>query len=182
MSDGDGRTRGAIVEINEARQRALAGVSEIRQTQTSMPHPNLAPANGAGEQASLPVVCTQYAANYLLQLRPYRQSSAKWNTELGVVELPARLDGGERPGRDRGTKPPLELMQSQQVPLGDISALIAAMNKTIYYKSSEETKVFKFVFGQDTLLKIVELADEVAAEMDLLAKLDDPREQDGSGV
>jgi len=45
-----------------------------------------------------------------------------------------------------------------------------------------ELRTFKFVFGPDRLLRLVETADEVAAEMDLLIDLGTPREQDSGGI
>jgi len=47
---------------------------------------------------------------------------------------------------------------------------------------SGELRTYKFVFGPNRLLRLVEMADEVAAEMDLLIDLGTPREQDTGGI
>jgi hypothetical protein len=263
--------RNALKEINEARQMALTAVSEMRKTQISTPHRNLAPTTSEGETPTLSVIATQAVVDYLLQLRPYRKTSKKWNVDFGTVALPKKLDGGSAPGRDRGKNPHLWICQQPEVPLNNVSQLIESLNQTVHYSTNRPTeaepdfhpkptksetiryriraesypgehwvdedtfkairkgamtvdeavemgaildentdedgddeyvpatpavrnepgdtpgkdgkiKSFKFVLGPQYLLQVVELADEVAAEMDLLIELDDPREQDTGGI
>jgi hypothetical protein len=175
--------RNALAQINDARQRGLAAVSELRKREISTPYPHLAPANTEGQTPSLPVLATQAVVDYLLQLRPYRDTSKKWDVDFGVVNLPEKIDRGSAPGRGRGEQSPLYISSDPKVPLNNVSQLIEALNRTIIYSTSHrddpvragvETKSFKFVFGPQELLQVVELADEVAAEMDLLIELDDP--------
>lgn len=190
MSYGDPKPqhRNAISEINEARQQALAAVSQIRQADVSPAHPHLAPATSDGH--TLPIMSTQAVADYLMQLRPYRANSSRWDVDFGTVRLPGSIPGGRSNRRSGGRRPPLEIQQSKTVELTNIDQLIEALNSSIQYSTrpgaSERrgpgrSKSFKFVLPPDALLKLVEMADEVAAEMDLLAEIQEPDYTAGGG-
>lgn len=49
-------------------------------------------------------------------------------------------------------------------------------------RSEEHSKRFKFVFRPDVLLTLVEKADEVAAEMDMLADIEEQSRRDSEGL
>ena len=251
----------ALAAVDEARQEALAAVSERRQYGASPHHPNLAPADGEKTMAS---ICTQKVVDYLLQLRPYRENSQKWNLDLGTLTLPTQIniDGNNRRS-GRGSRT-MWLCRQPEIPLNNISNVINAANKTVQYStnkgeqstaftppggtqfrlrttsergefvfndertlaktlsgemeydeararggairerdleektrdyvpatpasngspglsrgSSTKTKSFNIVFGDQTLLELVEIADEIAAEIDILIELDAPDFESG---
>lgn len=230
--------RNALQQVNETRQRALNAVEEMRQVSQNRTHRNLSP---AGDDPSLESLANQVVVSYLLQLRPYRENSRKWHTELGQLELPKELPGDVSKRRDGDRGPPYRICRSPVVNLSPVTHLAELINTDILYSttrpvsptpkineeklyelrlpdetlrvpkdqalafhqgaisrdelrrvakadgddSSEDEfqpatpvngkiKRFKFVFGPDRLLQLVELADEVAAEMDLLIELEDP--------
>lgn len=264
--------RNALAQIDDARQRALRAVSELRKREVQSPHPNLTPARRNGE--SLPVLSTQTVADYLLQLRPYRANSRKWQVDFGTIELPTEIAGSPDGRLGGGASTPLYLCRQPEVPLRNVSQLIEALNMDICYSTNKpsngstssslegrrvdgipgtvhveyridppnypgkhevdektyraiqrgaitldeavemgatdgdaadedegytpaipsveksagrsrgksgELKKFKFVFGPDRLLRLVETADEVAAEMDMLAEFEDPDYVSGGG-
>lgn len=177
--------RNAVSSVNKARQRALNAVSEARQSNITTPHPNLAPPEVAVEHdssPSLPVMCSQAVVDYLLQLRPYRQNSENWNINFGEITLPETVSIGSNRRGDGGVK--VYRLQGDGVfPLTNATEVIGAVNTTVLYQfidlsaswnPSHDTNQYKVVFSPGTLLKIVEVADEIAAEMDMLAELEPP--------
>lgn len=268
MSYGEPNNRGALEQVNEARERATTAVSEMRQRGASSHHPNLSPADGRGRE--LATVATQAVADYLLQLRPYRATSKSWDVNFGGVELPTTVAGESNKRIGHNMDLPLFLCRQPFIPIRNVSELIKAANMTIQYSSVKQTqkssrnegrrsssnpnylvrtnqygeiqlrsedafravlsgattveeaieagsvvfddepeeedepeyipgdpnveslpgdtrgtddklKTFNLVFPAQTLLSFVELADEVAAEMNLLIELDTPAAQDGGG-
>jgi len=270
FGDPSPQHQNALSAVDEARQRALGAVSEMRQRGTSGHHPNLAPAGG--EDPPLASLCTQAAADYLLQLRPYRANSRSWEVDMGGVELPTEIPGGTSNRLGKKRKPPLYLCRQPVVPIRNVSDLIDAANMTVQYSTkksppehpgssaldsgsrwvaetedhgevefrdksawkavasgalsvqealdtgiaiSEEqlddnvehaeqdkyvpadpnvgevsgrargpdhkVRTYNLVFPAGTLLRFVQLADEVAAELDLLADLESPDYEPGGG-
>jgi len=262
--------RNALAAVDEARQRALKAVSQLRQSEAQDHHPNLAPADGDGPTPAS--MCTQAAADYLLQLRPYRSKSDSWGVNMGSIELPTELSRDS--DRRRGyTQSPLLICREPVVPLRNVSDLINAANMKVQYSTKrrhdpaktgvsgmesssdflirtsrhgdiaardestfqavvsgavtpeealesgtavpadnthasaqhgenqtqipgdpninsfpgdtpgpdQEVRTYNLVFPAGTLLRFVELADEVAAELDLLADLKQPDYEAGGG-
>lgn len=182
--------RNAVSQVNEARQRALTAVSEMRKANIRTPHPNLArvkqnPDDPTEPSDDLPIACTQAVVDYLLQLRPYRHTSENWEVDFGEIVLPESLEAEGSNRRSDGISGSLTLDGGGAVPLGDTSQIIEAANTTVTYSGvsagrslgsslNHEQRKYKVVFSAHTLLKIVELADEIAAEMDMLAELEPP--------
>ena len=219
----------ALTAVDEARQDALTAVSEMRQHGAPPHHPNLAPTDG---QKELATICTQKVVDYLLQLRPYRENSQNWNTDLGTLHLPKELGTPGSKRRSGGVTQNLWLCRQPEIPLRNVSEVIKAANMTVQYStmrgeqfsptptaggmtvvtsseqqqqqqedresnyvpakpatsssaglgrgSSHETKPFNLVFSDRTLLELVELGDEVAAEIDILIELEAPDYESGS--
>lgn len=177
----DPEHRNAVANVDKARQRALAAVSEVRKANIITPHPNLAPPE-RDNSPTLPVVCSQAVVDYLLQLRPYRHNSTNWSINFGKITLPEKVDVGS--GK------PYSLQGDRIFPLTDASEVIDAVNTTVVYQYTDlngdwgddsDSKRYKVVFSPGTLLKIVEAADEIAAEMDMLAELTPPDHTSGGG-
>jgi len=251
--------RNALAQVDDARQRALNAVSQIRQAPPLTQHPNLAPVKEDNRPTHSAILCTQAVVDYLLQLRPYRASSSTWDINFGVVELPKRIESSGTRIAGEPSKPDLWICRQPTLPLRNVSQLIEAANTTVQYstnypekhrtkntaaatstpkpnqrqlppnvqndlmsgrislaeayeRSPETTEAmsdggedefvpaspdvdtsprlggnkgrvesFKLVFPSPTLLKIVELADEVAAELNLLAELKPPNKEDAEG-
>jgi len=171
--------KNAIAAVSEARQQALAAVSVVRETTIDTIHPNLAPADS--NNPHIVVSANQKVIDYLLQLRPYRSTSENWNLAFGAIKLPETISGGSAPGRGRGTLDDLQLSGSPEVTLENASEVIEAVNETITYTGDGRLEQYKFVFGPRKLLLVVEHADEIAAEMDLLAELEDKGARDTDG-
>jgi hypothetical protein len=241
--------RDAVKQIAEARELALTAVSEVRQRSLPGPDEHLTPAQ---EDPTFQGRANQAVTNYLLNLRPYRNASDKWNIDFGEVELPKEIPGGSKPGRSRGERPNYRICRRPSVSLPTVSRLIAAVNTDIVYSTARppspdnnepkipdgwvgwrvrgqrlivpadkmeahlrgeithdelknhakplrepeeqsdefrpstplrgDTKHYQFVFGADELLQIVELADEVAGEMDFLAEIEDKTARDNTGL
>jgi len=124
--------RNAITQINDARQRALKAVSELRKRRIETPHPHLAEAREDGE--SLPVMSTQAVVDYLLQLRPYRHGSQKWQLSFDSVTLPKEIPrSSPRFGEQRQAS--LWLCRQPEVPLNGVSQLIEVLNMEIHYST-----------------------------------------------
>lgn len=270
-------------QIMRARERALEAVSQRRQADIGTPHPNLAMPSNAQDKPTLPVLCTQAAMGYLLQLRPYRTRSMGLGIDLGTITLPKSIDGGtsKRLGADK--LPDLWLCRQPTVSLRSISEIVHMANSDIHYATRDATHTddsgyepaltgrelpdgvegvtelpgrvvdaklrfstsehgnllfattgayeavlagdvsaeealdtgmavresdvdddtdtepseyqppsplvgddgriekYKFVFGPNALLQIVELADEIAAELDFLADIDEPDHRAAAG-
>lgn len=189
--------RNAVSQVSKARQRALNAVSELRQSNIQTPHQNLArvkqnPNDPAEPSDELPIACTQAVVDYLLQLRPYRHTSRNWEVDFGKIVLPESVGSSGSKRRSGGIPGNLNLQGEQQIPLGNTSEIIEAANTTVCYTSvslgnqfGTSTRVkrrrYKVVFSPGTLLKIVELADEIAVEMDMLAELKPPDHSSGGG-
>lgn len=192
--DPDPEHRNAVKQITDARQRALNAVSEIRKADITTPHPNLAPPTVPIEEnssPSTPVLCSQAVVDYLLQLRPYRHHADNWDIDFGKITLPANVTR-EKEGRKRGsTRTSLE--KGNVIPLTNASEIIDAVNTTVVYRSGgmdgpsigghtyTKEERYKVVFSPGTLLEIVEAADEIAAEMDMLAELSPPDHSSSGG-
>lgn len=189
--DPEPEHRNAVANVDKARQRALTAVSEVRKANIITPHPNLAPPEVEIEHDStptLPVACSQAVVDYLLQLRPYRHNSTNWSINFGKITLPKTVDVGS--SRRGGSGKPYSLQGDRVFPLTDASEVIDAVNTTVVYQYTDlngdwgddsDTKRYKVVFSPGTLLKIVEVADEIAAEMDMLADEKPPDHSSGGG-
>jgi len=216
--------RNALAQVDNARQRALTAVSEVRKAPPPEHHPNLAPTQG--NERTLAVACTQAVVDYLLQLRPYRASSSTWDIDFGVVELPKTLEPSGSGVFGERESDALRICRDPRFQLKNVSQLIEAANTTVHYSTNyprdEHANVanrkipqpartdggedgftpavpstnggarrglgvdgrvdsYKLVFPASTLLRIVELADEVAAELNLLAELKPPNKEDAEG-
>jgi len=183
--------RNAVASVNKARQSALNAVSEVRKANINTPHPNLAPPESevVGDRTpTLPVVCSQAAVDYLLQLRPYRHQSENWNIDFGKITLPETVNFGS--SKRGGFGKPYTLQGDRVIPLTNASEVINAVNTTVVYEytdlsadwgDSSDSQRYKVVFAPGTLLKIVEVADEIAAEMDMLAELTPPDHSSSAG-
>lgn len=177
--DPEPEHRNAVANVDKARQRALNAVSEVRKANIITPHPNLAPPEVEIEHnntPTLPVACSQAVVDYLLQLRPYRHNSTNWSINFGKITLPETIDVGS--SRRGGSGNRYSLQGDRVFPLTDASEVIDAVNTTVVYQYTDlssdwgddsDSKRYKVVFAPGTLLKIVEVADEIAAEMDMLA-------------
>jgi hypothetical protein len=192
--DPDPEHRNAVNQVTDARQKALNAVSEIRKADITTPHPNLAPPTVPIERdhsPSLPVLCSQAVVDYLLQLRPYRHHADNWEINFGEIQLPENVTR-EKGGRKRGSTS-VTLQNENTIPLTNANEIIAAVNTTVVYQSvdmsgrslggniSTNEERYKVVFSPGTLLRIVEAADEIAAEMDMLAELSPPDHSAGGG-
>jgi len=129
--------RNAITQINDARQRALKAVSELRKRRIQTPHPNLAESREDGE--SLPVMAAQAVADYLLQLRPYRHGSEKWHLSFDTVTLPKEIPRSS-PRRGEQRRASLWLCRQPEVPLDGVSQIIDALNMEIHYSTKQPTR------------------------------------------
>lgn len=251
-NDPSPQQRNALAEINQARQRALKCVSKIREINPSTDAENLCRAGSNPETSAVPIRVNQAVVDYLLQLRPYRNRSEKWDIDFGTISLPKRISRGKskRLGHN-SEKPALWCAQVPKVNIGSLSDLVNALNTTIVYTTdspaskaefarsksgdtirlggdeyqvprsafsaflagdlapddiraigtptaeirtgeryqpprlthdAEEVRSYKFILPPNQLLKLVEVADEVAADMDLLIELEDPDFSAGGGA
>lgn len=215
--------RNALQQVSEARQEALSAVSEMRQRGPPSHPPNLAPTDKQGKP--LASVATQYVADYLLQLRPYRATTSAWEVDIGAVELPEQIGRGSPDAfGEPGRRDALHICRDPMIPLRNVSQLIQAANMSVQYSTattgetrvlpqngtrdvtgtaadgpvrgdpnvsnapgdtpgsnSDEVRTYNIVFPSQTLLRFLELADEVAAELNLLIEFDTPAAQDGDG-
>jgi len=196
---------GALEQVNEARSLATEMVSEVRQRGQPNHHPNLAPAGG--DEPAPATVATQAVADYLLQLRPYRATSDSWDVDLGGIQLPEKIYRGEAPGRTSKSQTPIWCCRELHVPISDVSELIRAANMNVLYSTAKPSsygeeigteqeytpadssasgrngsvRTYKLVFSPQTLLRFVEIADEIAAQMNLLIEIETPATQDRGG-
>ena len=121
--------RTTVKQIAAARQRAEKNISALRTVDDDAEYRNLCRIDN--RTGSLSIEATQAIVDYLLHLRPYRHKSEQWGVDLGVVELPQRI---QENSKRRGSGYDLfYCAQEPQIPLRDLSETVDALNRTIMY-------------------------------------------------
>ena len=122
--------RTTVKQIATARKRAEKNISALRTVDDDAEYLNLCRIDNT-TTSSLSIEATQAIVDYLLHLRPYRHNSDRWGVDLGVVELPQRI---QESTKRRGSGYDLfYCAQEPHIPLRNLSETVDALNRTILY-------------------------------------------------
>jgi hypothetical protein len=170
----------AVRQLSESRQKAVEGIQQARlATPQATRHPNLAP----DDETTILSLANQRLATYLLQLRPYSDTSGVWDTDLGSIDLPRQFhetSSGQWGSSVRG----YETGDKTTYRLTDLNDVISAVNSRVRYSKTGQTGVaesYRVVLTSSQLIEVYEIADKIAREMDFLADIDTPDFSPGGG-
>jgi len=188
----------ALSMLSEARSRVLEYLRRLQADNGSEGiHPNLV---AAEQTPTLHSVATAALADYLIQLRPYRDSSSSWSRGFGRVVLPQTHEKSIRAfGRSGGDV--YTLRGSAEHELSSLSDVINMAGYNVVYERQTssnyaadpkipqaldveeefETVVHQFVLTTEQLRALFETADDVAAEMGFLAEIKPSSNEDTEG-
>jgi hypothetical protein len=183
--------REAIKQLSESRATVRHYLRQLNADGGSTGvHPNLVAADKTPTEYS---IATAALVDYLLQLRPYRDSSAAWNEGLGSVALPETFTGNPDVfGESGGSTYEIQIDPVQEFP--SLSHVINIASRDVVYQErvqnpylghdkipngsyddvDGEKRLYQFVLTTEQLRQIFERADEVAGAMGFLAEMDMP--------
>ncbi len=162
-------------------------------------HPNLV---GSGKTPTESSVATAALVDYLLQLRPYRDSSAAWNKGLGAVELPETFTkNSDVFGQPGDSTYEIQIDPVQELP--SLSHVINIASMEVIYEERVQNphkgnpkipnglyddvddgdkRLFQFVLTTEQLRQLFERADDVAESMGFLAEIEEQGRRDTEGL
>lgn len=160
----------AVRELSDGRHEALQHLTALRAQQ------------GPGfDGRTIPVAETPQpithanaaVANYLAQIRPYREKTEKWSTDLGVIELQPRFVE-EAAGRRSGVGNVKTLVGDAAYQISSLSDVLAVANRKVTYRSpatGDEQRLILFQAAE--LQEIFRIADDCLGELNMLAQVSD---------
>jgi len=158
----------AVRELSDGRHEALRHLATLRAQQ------------GPGfDGRTMPVVETPQpithanaaVANYLAQIRPYREKTDKWSTDLGVVELEPQFVE-ETAGRRSGGGNVKTLVGQAAYQISSLSDVLTVANRKVTYRSpatGDEQRLILFQAAE--LQEIFRIADDCLSELNMLAQV-----------
>lgn len=190
----------AIKQLSESRATVR---HYIRQLNADGPasgfHPNLVESDKTPTPYS---VATAALVDYLLQLRPYRDSSPAWNEGLGAVTLPETFTkNSDVFGEPGDSTYEIQIDPVQELP--SLSHVINIASMEVVYKEriqnpykgnpkipdglyddvdDGEKRLFQFVLTTEQLRQLFQRADDVAESMGFLAELEEQGRRDSEGL
>lgn len=203
MSSYDDPSQGhteAIKQLSESRATVRHYIRQLNADGgASGFHPNLVESDKTPTPHS---VATAALVDYLLQLRPYRDSSAAWNQGLGAVELPETfVENSDVFGEPGDSTYELQIDPVQELPSLSHVINIASM-EVVYdervqspYKGNQkipdglyddvddgDKRLFQFVLTTEQLRQLFQRGDDVAEGMGFLAEIEEQGRRDTEGL
>lgn len=179
----------AVRQLQEAREvfrvylRKLNSAPEAARSPSS-PHPNLVP---EGAAPTIQTKAQAALADYLLQLRPYRHQTPRWEESIATIRLPEEITGPKPGGGERFFE--LEHPESTIAvgALGDVvelSGLRATYTAPKVGRGNHGTDVDAYLVAltPGQMQSVYELADDVAEEGDFLAETGEVEMADSTGL
>lgn len=188
MSSYDDPTPGhreAVSQLAETRSTVRRKLLEINASGGlyAGPHPNLVPARTGDGKSNVPTdrtIATAALSDYILQLRPYRRQSRNWDAAIGAIELPRRVEDGDRF---------FEIQMQPQIEIQTLGDVLECAGLRVPYEAPKmgknnigtDVKAYVFAFSPRQLRELIAAADDVAEEIGVLGDLTEPDTTDSTG-